>query len=59
LVDVIPLPSPPPASRGRPKGYSDRLFLKAPVIMTVRHLSTAGTRLRVSLLAVLEQPTSH
>lgn len=52
LVDVIPLPPPPPAGRGRPKVYSDRLFLKALVIMSVRHLATVG-----ALLAVLEQPT--
>src|SRR5438874_13803555 len=51
LVDVIPLPPAPPR-RGRPKVYSDRLFLKALVIMIVRHLSTVH-----GLLAVLEQPT--
>ena len=39
LVDRIPMP-PPPAKRGpgRPKVYPDRLFLKALVIMIVRHL---------------------
>jgi hypothetical protein len=52
LIDAIPLPSPPPGGRGRPKVYSDRLFLKALVIMIVRHLSTVH-----ALLAVLEQPT--
>jgi hypothetical protein len=38
--------------RGRPKVYPDRLFLKALVIMIVRHLPKVH-----SLLAVLEQPT--
>jgi hypothetical protein len=53
LVDRLPLP-PPPAKRprGRPKTYGDRLFLKALVIMIVRHLHTVH-----ELLAVLEQPT--
>jgi hypothetical protein len=54
LVDAIPLPSPPPTGRGRPKVYSDRLFLKALVIMIVRHLSTVH-----ALLGILEQPTSE
>ncbi len=53
LVDRIPAP-PPPArrSRGAPRFYPDRLFLKALVIMIVRHLHTVH-----ELLAVLEQPT--
>ncbi len=55
LVDHIPLP--PPAApagprRGRPRVYSDRLFLKALIIMVLRHLATVH-----ALLAVLEQPT--
>jgi hypothetical protein len=39
LVDQVPVP-PPPAKRGRgrPKVYPDGLFLKALVIMIVRHL---------------------
>lgn len=39
LVDRIPFP-PPPAkrTRGRPKTYSNRLFLKALVIMIIRKL---------------------
>ena len=39
LVDRIPeSPPPPKRGRGRPKIYPDRLFLKASVIMIVRHL---------------------
>ena len=37
LVDRLPLP-PAPRRRGRPAVYSDRLFLKALVIMIVKHL---------------------
>lgn len=53
LVDRIPTP-PPPARRspGRPIFYSDRLFLKALLIMIVRRLHKVG-----ELLAVLEEPT--
>ena len=55
LVDRLPAP-PPPAQRGRgrPKTYPDRLFLKALVIMIVRHLHTTH-----ELLAVLAQPTAE
>lgn len=55
LVDRIPMP-PPPAKqgRGRPKFYSDRLFLKAVVIMIVRHLHRVH-----ELLSVLDQPTNE
>lgn len=42
----------PPARRGRPQTYSDRLFLKALVIMIVRRLPKVH-----SLLAVLAEPT--
>ena len=58
LVDLIDsLPSPPVKARGgsrggRPPVYSDRLFLKALVIMLVRNVSTVG-----GLIAILEQPT--
>ena len=51
LVDELPLP-PPAARRGRPAVYSDRLFLKALVIMIVKRLARVQT-----LLAVLEQDT--
>ena len=53
LVDSIPVP-PPPSKRGRgkPKFYPDRLFLKALVIMIVRHLHRPH-----ELLSVLAQPT--
>ena len=55
LIDVIP--SPPAPARVRPRGgrppvYSDRLFLKALVIMLVRNVSTVS-----GLIAILEQPT--
>jgi hypothetical protein len=41
LVDHVPTPT-PPAKRGpgRPRVYTDRLFLKALVVMIVRHLHT-------------------
>ena len=55
LVDSIPVP-PPPAKRlrGRPKVYSDRLFLKALIIMVVRHLHKVH-----ELLTVLAEPTAE
>lgn len=52
LVDRIPVPPVSRRGRGRPKIYPDRLFLKALVIMIVRHLAKVHT-----LLAVLDQPT--
>ncbi len=53
LIDRIPAP-PPPARRspGRPIVYSNRLFLKALLIMIVRRLHKVG-----ELVAVLEEPT--
>jgi len=55
MVDRIPTPpSPLKRGRGRPKVYPDRLFLKALVIMTVRHLHRPH-----ELLSVLEQPTAE
>jgi hypothetical protein len=49
-VDRLPMP-PPPAKRGRGRSrfYPDRLFLKALVIMIVRHLPMVR-----ELLTVLE-----
>jgi len=53
LIDRIPTP-PPPTRRppGRPIVYSNRLFLKALLIMLVRRMHKVG-----ELLAVLEEPT--
>jgi hypothetical protein len=53
LIDRIPTP-PQPASRprGRPPLYSERLFLKALVIMILRRLHRVG-----ELVAVLDEPT--
>lgn len=53
LVDRIPLSEAPrTARRGRPKVYTDRLMVKALVIMVIRRLYTA-----YSLLAFLDQDT--
>src|SRR5690348_9825806 len=56
LVDAIPQPLQPlgKRGRGRTKTYSDRLFLKALVIMIVRQLHKVH-----ELLSVLEQPTAE
>jgi len=55
LVDRIPVPpSPEKRARGRPHVYPDRLFLKALVIMIVRHLHRVH-----ELLSVLEEPTAE
>lgn len=55
LVDRIPVPpASPQRGRGRPKFYSDRLFLKALVIMLVQHLHKVH-----ELLTALEQPTAE
>jgi hypothetical protein len=55
LVDTIPmLPAASQRDRGRPKFYPDRLFLKALVIMIVRHLHKVN-----ELLSVLAQPTAE
>jgi len=53
LIDQLPLPPSVPR-RGRPPLYSDRLFLKALVIMIVKHLPQVHL-----LLAVLDQPTAE
>lgn len=55
LVDRLPAPpAPTKRQRGRPCTYSDRLFLKALMIMIVRHLHTVH-----ELLSVLAQDTSE
>ena len=55
LVDCIPVPPPSDKRRqGRPRVYSDRLFLKALIIMLLRHLHTVH-----ALLAVLGEPTAE
>lgn len=52
-VDGLPLANDSAkGGRGHSKFYSDRVFLKAFVIMIVRHLHTVH-----ELLTVLEQPT--
>src|SRR3954449_6280365 len=54
LVEQLPLAPPPVRGRGRPRVYSDRLFLKALVIMIVRHLPNVHL-----LLTVLDQSTAE
>lgn len=55
LVDHIPEPArQEKPSRGRPKFYSDQVFLKAVIIMIVKHLHKVG-----ELLCVLEEPTEE
>lgn len=55
LVDRIPEPSQPARrGRGRPKRYTDKLFLKALVVMIIKHLFKVH-----ELLCVLEQPTAE
>ena len=53
LVDRIPTPPPPPRRPcGRPLVYSERLFLKALIIMILKRLHKVH-----ELLAVLDEPT--
>ena len=53
LVDRIPEPpKPPKRGRGKPRVYSEQLFLKALVLMIVKPLSRVH-----ALLTVLEEPT--
>jgi Transposase DDE domain len=55
LVDRLPLPPlPAKRGRGRPVTYPDRRFLKALVVMIVRHLHKVH-----ELLTVLGQPTAE
>lgn len=51
LIKRTPSP-PPPRRRERPIVYSEKLFLKALVIMIVKRLHKVG-----ELLAVLDEPT--
>src|SRR6266496_6173833 len=54
LGDRLAMPmSPQKRGSGHPQVYSDRLFLKALVIMIVRHLHTVH-----ELLSVLAQPSA-
>lgn len=53
LVDAVPMPSAPPKrGRGHPQYYPDRLFLKALIIMIVRHVCQVH-----ALLSILAEPT--
>jgi hypothetical protein len=55
LVDRLPMPAQPSKRRrGHPIVYTNRLFLKALVIMFVRHLHKVN-----ELLSVLAQPTAE
>ena len=55
LTDRIPEPAAATKrSRGRPPVYSDKLFLKALVIMIIRHINSA-----YALRHVLEQPSTE
>jgi hypothetical protein len=54
VVERIPMPAPAPPGRGRPPVYSDRLVLKALVVMIVRHLHHVH-----ELLAVVAEPTGE
>jgi hypothetical protein len=52
LIDRIPTPPGEAAKRGRPVRYPEKLFLKALVIMIVKHLHKVH-----ELLSVLNEPT--
>jgi len=55
LIDRLPLPAfEAPRRRGRPVVYSDRLFLKALVVMLLRRLTNVHL-----LYTVLQQPTAE
>lgn len=54
LVEAIPTPPSPKAKRGRPVIYPEKLFLKALVIMIVKHLHKVH-----ELLSVLNEPTDE
>jgi hypothetical protein len=58
LVDRIPVPPAPGCrKRGRPKTYPDRLFMKALVIMIVKHLHKVHELLSVLALDTAETRT--
>ena len=52
MIDRIPVPVVQPAKPGRPVTYPEKLFLKALVIMIVKHLHKVH-----ELLSVLNEPT--
>ena len=52
LIDLIPKPPVELAKRGRPRTYPEQLFLKALVIMIVKHIHKVH-----ELLSVLNEPT--
>jgi len=52
MIDLIPGPPVGPSKRGRPVTYPEKLFLKALVIMIVKHLHKVH-----ELLSVLNEPT--
>lgn len=52
MIDLLPVPATPPAKPGRPVTYPEKLFLKALVIMIVKHLHKVH-----ELLSVLNEPT--
>ena len=52
MIDRIPTPALGPAKRGRPMTYPEKLFLKALLIMIVKHLHKVH-----ELLSVLNEPT--
>lgn len=52
MIDKLPTPLAAKAKRGRPRTYPEKLFLKALVIMIVKHLHKVH-----ELLSVLNEPT--
>ena len=52
MIDLIPTPPVGPAKRGRPITYPEKVFLKALLIMIVKHLHRVH-----ELLSVLNEPT--
>ena len=53
-VERLPMPAPARPGRGHPKVYSDRLMLKALVVMIMKRLPNVHL-----LVAVLDQPTTE